>query len=146
MSNHAAFIIRLIAPLACLTLAVAAAASDEAPQPAETISIAITAPATSDKAIPIAVNEGCEFAITLEANHTTGYQWRLENKPDEKIVKSVGNVYNEQHSRLMGAGGTETWTFKAAGKGSTQIVLEYIRPWEKGVAPIKTQTFTVTVQ
>jgi inhibitor of cysteine peptidase len=146
MSNHATFIIRLLAPIACLALATTAAAGDETQQPVETISITTTAPASSNQAIPIAVNKGCEFTITLQSNHTTGYKWRLGNQPDEKIVKSVGNVYNEPHSRLMGAGATETWTFQAICKGTTQIVLEYARPWEKGVAPVKTQTFAVTVQ
>ncbi|MCE5323558.1 protease inhibitor I42 family protein [bacterium] len=149
MNAFMASTIRLFVSLACLmliTLTVVADESDQPPQPKEMISITTTVPASSKQAIPIAANAGSEFAITLDSNATTGYQWRLGNQPDEKIVKSMGSVYNEPKSRLMGAGGTEAWTFQAAGKGTTQIVLEYARPWEKDIAPIKTQTFTVTVQ
>ncbi|MEN6356803.1 MAG: protease inhibitor I42 family protein [Armatimonadota bacterium] len=146
MNAHMAFTIRLLMLFASLTLAVTAAAGDDKqPQPRDTISITTTVPASSTQAIPIAANAGSEFAITLQSNATTGYQWRLGNQPDDRVLKLIGSVYNEPHSRLMGAGGTETWTFQAISKGTTQIILEYARPWEKDVAPVKTQTFAVTV-
>lgn len=45
-----------------------------------------------------------------------------------------------------GIGGEEVWTFKAVGKGTTELSLEYGRSWEEGVEPAKTFTLTVIVK
>ena len=42
--------------------------------------------------------------------------------------------------------GIEEWTFKAVAKGNVAITLEYIRPWEKDVPPIKKSVYQVTVK
>lgn len=113
--------------------------------PSETITVTTTIPASLN-AIPISVCAGCQFSITLQANPTTGYSWRLGGQPDAGIVKLAGNKYNPPKTKMVGAGGEEIWTFQGVTKGTTQIKLEYARPWEKDVAPVKTQTFAVTVQ
>jgi inhibitor of cysteine peptidase len=95
---------------------------------------------------PIEVVVAQEFIITLEANHTTGYQWQLAEPLNEKVAKLVGSVYSEPNTDKVGAGGTESWTFEAVGSGATKIVLNYVRPWEKGVAPAATEEFSVQVQ
>ena len=115
-------------------------------QMAERATITTSAPMSGAVKIPIAALKGNQFTITLPSNATTGYQWRLGNKPDAKVVKFVDSHYNAPSQPMPGKGGSETWTFKAVGKGTTSIVLEYARPWEKGIAPVKTQTFTVSVQ
>ena len=89
---------------------------------------------------------GQQFAITIESNQTTGYQWQLANPLNESIVKLVGSEYKAPKSGLVGQGGQEVWTFKAVGKGTTQIALKYVRPWEKDTPPNKQQTFTLTVK
>jgi hypothetical protein len=37
------------------------------------------------------------------------------------------------------------WTFVAKAPGRTRRVLEYMRPWEQGQAPIRTHVVRVTV-
>lgn len=46
----------------------------------------------------------------------------------------------------IGAGGNEVWIFEAAGSGKTEIILKYVRPWEKNVPPAKTVTFKVNIK
>jgi len=101
----------------------------------------------SDNSGTIVTKVGEIFMITLESNITTGYSWRLaELKPG--IVEQVSNVYKpfNTQERIVGSGGVEEWTFKAVAKGNVAITLEYVRPWEKDVPPIKKSVYQVSVK
>jgi len=94
----------------------------------------------------ITAKVGEEFTITLDSNATTGYSWRLSDKFTEGVVKSLGSEYTPPETQRKGAGGKEIWRFKAVAAGKTTITLEYVRPWEKGVAPAMVKSFGVTVE
>jgi predicted secreted protein len=64
---------------------------------------------------------------------------------EEHIVKPVRCEYIPFEGALPG-GGEEIWTFLAAGRGSTEITMEYVRPWEKTHFPVKTATIKVSVR
>jgi inhibitor of cysteine peptidase len=89
---------------------------------------------------------GKTFTIALDANATTGYNWSQTTK-DTNVVVYVDNAYvaEARDPQVVGGGGTDTFTFKAVGKGTTTITLAYARPWES-VPPAKTRTITVTVK
>lgn len=94
-----------------------------------------------------AIKVGDTFTIRLEANHTTGYSWSLaDNKSD--IVEKVSDVYEpyETAGNVVGSGGTEIWTFKAVAKGQATLNFQYTRPWEKGIPPVKAETYTIIVK
>jgi inhibitor of cysteine peptidase len=95
----------------------------------------------------IEVKVGQSFIIKLESNATTGYSWRLaEHKPG--IVEKVSNTYvpSKTEGRMVGSGGIEEWTFKAIAKGKVIIILEYVRPWEKDVPPVKREVYQVIIK
>lgn len=100
----------------------------------------------SDPNVPIEVQVGQEFAITLGSNPTTGYRWQLAEPLDESRLKLVGSEYKAPETERVGAGGREVWTFKAVGAGKTSIALRYVRPWEKDVPPAETRTFVIVVR
>jgi len=79
---------------------------------------------------PIKVTAGQIFTIRMESNPTTGYSWQL-SKDLDNIIVLVTNTFIPPDSKLCGAGGHELWTFKAIGEGQTNIIMKYIRPWEK---------------
>jgi inhibitor of cysteine peptidase len=89
---------------------------------------------------------GRTFTIALDANATTGYNWSQTTK-DTNVVAYVDNEYvaEARDPQVVGGGGTDTFTFKAVGKGTTTITLAYARPWES-VPPAQTRTITVTVK
>lgn len=89
---------------------------------------------------------GKEFSITLPANHTTGYSWRLATKLDPAALTLLSNTYNPSTSGMVGAGGEEVWTFSAPTKGTTQLTFEYVRPFEKNTPPAKTAKFSVVIE
>ena len=84
-----------------------------------------------DPANLIEVEKGEEFAILLESNPTTGYQWKLAEELDTEIIVLVKTEYEAPDTELMGAPGEEKWTFKAENLGDTTITLAYVRPWEE---------------
>lgn len=86
-----------------------------------------------------------EFKITVDSNPTTGYQWDLAAKPDESVVRFVSKAFVAPESGLVGAGGKEVWTFRAVGRGQTEIRMKYFRSWEKGKAPVRRALYSVTV-
>ncbi|MBC7247516.1 MAG: protease inhibitor I42 family protein [Actinobacteria bacterium] len=98
----------------------------------------------------IEVEEGLEFAIVLESNPTTGYQWQLAEPLDGEILSLVSATFESkgggEGEERVGAPGEEVWTFEAVGPGKAEITLAYARPWEKEAAPEETKTFHVEVK
>jgi predicted secreted protein len=89
---------------------------------------------------------GSSFTIVLAANHTTGYSWRLSKPLNANLLRQVSDVYEEESSGRIGAGGKETWTFEALSAGTAEIEFEYARPWGKDVAPVNTAKYTVEIK
>ena len=94
---------------------------------------------------PIDVSVGDTFTISLESNPSTGYTWELSGPLDDAVVVSLGSDHQAGESTAVGAAGHQLFTFKPVGKGSTTIGLQYVRPWETGVAPAQTSDFDVNV-
>lgn len=89
---------------------------------------------------------GKEFSITLHANHTTGYSWRLATTLDPANLKLISNVYNVSASHALAAPGLEVWTFGTEGQGTVLLHFEYVRPFEKDTPPVKTADFSVVIE
>lgn len=89
---------------------------------------------------------GSSFTIVLAANHTTGYSWRLSKPLNANLLRQVKDVYQEDSSGRIGAGGKEMWTFEALSAGTVEIEFEYARPWEKDAAPVDTAKYKVEIK
>jgi len=89
---------------------------------------------------------GKQFSITLAANRTTGYGWRLATPLDPAMLKQMSNEYHPADSGAVGAPGEEVWTFEAVGQGSVQLNFEYVRPFEKDAKPVKTAKYSVVIE
>lgn len=100
----------------------------------------VNSPVVSLKAIV-----GKEIVIKIEANHTTGYSWELAEPLDKRFLKFIETRYETGNMGRAGAPGVEIWTFKALKVGETKIKLKYVRPWEKGIPPVKICIFDVTI-
>jgi inhibitor of cysteine peptidase len=88
--------------------------------------------------------------ITLDSNITTGYQWQLLSNSDEQAVSLLDHQYVEPTASggepIVGAGGSEEWTFEAAAAGSSELHLEYSQPWEGGMKAEQTFDLTIVVK
>ncbi len=99
----------------------------------------------------IHVAAGDDFSITVEANPTTGYQWKCDGIEQETtVVEQAGEpVYlqDENPEGMMGVGGTETWNFKAVFSGEAVIQLGYYPPGsENEGTPAQTKLYKIIVE
>lgn len=109
----------------------------------------VTPPISNPQKSIIISQNAPQFTITLNSNPTTGYSWYISNY-DANLLTIVNHVYNgPTNTKLMGASGTETWTF-AAKPGAfsapliTTISLVYARAWDVNYNNRKA-TFTVVI-
>ncbi|PIR49211.1 hypothetical protein COU80_00480 [Candidatus Peregrinibacteria bacterium CG10_big_fil_rev_8_21_14_0_10_55_24] len=92
----------------------------------------------------ISVDVDATFEITLESNLTTGYSWSPQY--DEEVIEITDEVYvPSSEKNVVGAGGTQTFTFQALVPGTSELKFSYARPWES-VQPIETRIYTVIVE
>ena len=89
---------------------------------------------------------GETFTIVFDANATTGYSWHQSIK-DTNVVAYITDTYVAKVTdpKIIGNGGTDTFTFKAVRKGTTTITFTYARAWEN-TAPAQTKVITVIVK
>ena len=71
---------------------------------------------------------GQSLEIELAENPTTGYRWQIAAS-DSSILKLSSREYlqTEAEPGKVGVGGVATFKFEAAGKGSTELQMIYVR-------------------
>jgi len=93
---------------------------------------------------------GETFGVNLCSNPTTGFQWS-----EEAQISAPAVLKQEDHKFIgpeseppppPGTPGQEVWTFKALKQGSSEVYLEYSRPWEGGEKGEWTCTVNVVVK
>jgi predicted secreted protein len=101
-----------------------------------------------DEATPIAVVPGQEFAIRLESNSTTGYEWTMTEAPNAELVEVLegeGMTEESQNtSGLVGVPGSTTFVFLAKASGSTPVAFTYARAFDPSDNPTAA-AFTINV-
>lgn len=99
----------------------------------------------ADNGKQISFKTGDIFTVTLDSNVTTGYSWQVLELDQAILVQEGEPEYKQAPGSegLVGAGGTETFRFKAVGSGKTSLALGYMRPWESE-PPI--ETFVIQVE
>ncbi len=96
----------------------------------------------------VALATGQDLVVRLPSNPTTGYRW-IYVEPKDAVLRVDGpSTFEAPQSPggSAGAGGTEIWKLAPFKPGQQQLRFEYRRPWEQGVAPAQTATYSVTVQ
>jgi len=74
---------------------------------------------------------GDELRVKLAANRSTGYRWMLTQGPGKVLFKQGDPMYARAVDAPVGAGGIETWSFRAVEAGEQPLVFEYRRPSDK---------------
>jgi inhibitor of cysteine peptidase len=93
----------------------------------------------------ITATTGETFEVVLDSNPSTGFVWTVAQAPDPAVVTLEDQAYEKPDSSAMGAPGTERFTFKAVGSGTTTMALKYARPSDPDSPDNSTVTYTVTV-
>jgi predicted secreted protein len=87
---------------------------------------------------------GQTFILFLNSNPSTGYQWNKDSWDEEVVSLTSRNFEAGGNKALVGQEGKEGFVFKALKTGSTEIKLNYARPWES-VQPEETYNLKVKV-
>ena len=101
-----------------------------------------------NKEVEVAVDSS--LTVTLCSNPTTGFQWsESANIGDQAVLAQVDHEFiSPEHEPPPppGTPGQEVWAFKALKQGTTELSMEYSRPWEGGEKGTWTFLLTVAVK
>jgi putative hemolysin/predicted secreted protein len=75
------------------------------------------------------IAQGTRFAVQLEENPTTGFQWNATVSPGLEIQSSEYQM-NKAAEGMVGVGGTRTWVIVAKDLGTQKFSATYKRSWE----------------
>ena len=103
-----------------------------------------------DNGKDLQVTTGDLLVFRLPSNRSTGYSWSVATSTRCRCllgqVGKAGYELPKSAKGLVGVGGTEVWKFRALGAGSLTITFAYARPWEKGIPPVRTLSWPVTIR
>ena len=96
----------------------------------------------------IEIEEGGVLTVSLGSNPTTGFSWAeaAEIADPTVLQQAESNFQAPDNKGVVGASGTQVWTFEALQNGTTVVTMEYGRPWEGGEKGVWTFELTVTVK
>ena len=81
----------------------------------------------------IRMQSGDSLGVNLCSNGTTGFQWEQPAYiSNESILKQTLHKFVPPEDNNMGSAGKEEWEFNTLKNGTSNIKLQYSRPWEGG--------------
>ena len=91
---------------------------------------------------------GSTITVTLCSNPTTGFQWGEQTQiSNTQVLKQTSyKMVGPANTGMVGAPGTEVWTFQALQAGTGTVSFSYSRPWQGGEKGVETFKLNVTVQ
>jgi inhibitor of cysteine peptidase len=108
-----------------------------------TVDLSINQP-TNEMSESVNIQAGQTFTLSLDADQSTGYSWGIVQQPDTNILKLVSQSYVPSGTQ-PGAPGKTVFVWQGLVAGNTTFVLQYQRPQETSVPPLKKDTVKVTV-
>lgn len=94
----------------------------------------------------ITARAGTRIALSLPSNPATGFQWQHSVVEGTEAIALEGTRTKSADKGLLGGSGTEEVILAVLKAGSARVQSTYSRPWEKGVAPARSITWTLVVQ
>jgi predicted secreted protein len=91
----------------------------------------------------LAVVAGGTFTVTMCSNPSTGFSWE-QPAFDHTFLASLDHVATAPGEQLVGAAGSETWTFRVLGDGKGTLAFSYSQPWNGGTKAAWTLTINVS--
>lgn len=100
----------------------------------------------ADDGAAVRLASGGTLVITLESNPSTGFTWAIAGEPPAQVALQGEPDYVEpdQSGDVVGAPGSQVFTFVAVAPGSGTLHLAYARTWEEGTSP--EASFAVSVE
>jgi inhibitor of cysteine peptidase len=96
----------------------------------------------------VALQKGDTLVVTLEAKMATGYRWETVAGTGA-VLSPLGTpdyLPEKVTPEMVGGPGEMVFRYRASAPGQTDLVLEFRRPFERGVPPAKSVRYAVSVQ
>lgn len=87
----------------------------------------------ADTGTTVELAPGDTLRLELASNATTGFSWQLMTEQSAPVELLSSRYLEPETGQLVGAGGTEIWTFRARERGEARIELVYARPFDPDV-------------
>jgi inhibitor of cysteine peptidase len=84
--------------------------------------------------------------VKLGSNASTGYEWAEAAISDTNVIAQADRNFVAPKTDMVGAAGTDVWTFDSLKAGTATIKFSYGRPWEGGEKDVYTLTINITVK
>lgn len=98
-----------------------------------------------DNGNQVIAGKGSILTVRLKVNLSTGYSWQVVNNTSQ--LQLIGEPLLEQSEEgVPGKVEHQVFRFEAVTSGSSKLELNYVRPWEKDVPPVKTYRINVHVR
>lgn len=99
-------------------------------------------------------NIGNEFEIEVNdkiraklcADPSTGFTWVATMDDEDSVIELEKQEYVAPDTGVVGANGTDVWTFRAVKEGTALITMEYSQDWEGGIKAERTYVLDITVE
>ncbi len=132
--------------LVCTALFAGCAPAPGASSPSDEASVVLIS--AEDAGQPVTLDVGQRVVVSLEANRTTGYGWSVADAAGGALVQEGETAYLADPSQpgMVGVGGMEEVTLRAARAGAGTLRLVYRRPFEPDTEPAETFSAPVTVR
>lgn len=93
------------------------------------------------------LQRGDLLTVSLPANPTTGYSWRVVCAPPGLLKQIKSSFESSRHRQgMVGVGGRQIWEFRAVARGQAALVFSYSRPWEHHVGPVHVIQWPVMIR
>lgn len=89
---------------------------------------------------------GDKIKLELCSNMTAGFEWTADIDDENVLAEEDYDYVEPEDSEIVGAAGTEVWTFEAVGEGTTEVHMEYSQTWQGGIKEEWMYILTVTVK
>lgn len=116
-------------PVIILIFALCRSTQAGAPTPRQPL--ATVAAEDTDNGSVVLLEQGGKLTVRLASNPTTGYSWRVARMDATALRQDGEPAYAPTAPDIVGTGGFERFMFTALRAGETELVLEYVRPWEQ---------------
>lgn len=88
---------------------------------------------------------GQPVIVRLPGTAGTGYMWQLASPPCDFLPLAFSQQLETSKDGRVGGPSEWVFTFTADAAGTCNLTFQYLRPWERGVAPAETRTVAVAV-
>ena len=75
---------------------------------------------------------GMEFAISLESNPSTGFEWWTKFNPEYLSLMNSSFINGIEGSGLVGVPGKDVFTFNSRRAGNTEAIMLLLKPRDNG--------------